>query len=249
MRKPRFYYESNFYHVMVQGDEKKYIFQSYKNKQKYLYYLKRNAFRNDVEIIAYCIMDNHAHVLLFCPEIVRISKMMSESNTSFGIYYSKERKNVGHVFRERYRSESIYTKEHLINCIKYIHNNPVKAKICEKPEQYYFSSYGSFDKLSNNTREMMNASDEEIKNILEDSSTITRFLEDEYSKDDINLAYERITEEIKYDENDDNSIGQMFLKLKENCRISDTEIANLLNMKRTTMNTKLKKIGVKKGVM
>lgn len=249
MRKPRFYYEANFYHVMVQGDEKKYIFQSYKNKQKYLYYLKRNAFRNDIEIIAYCIMDNHAHVLLFCPEIARISKMMSESNTSFGIYYSKERKNIGHVFRERYRSESIYTKEHLINCIKYIHNNPVKAEICENPEQYGFSSYRYFDKLSDIIKEKINLSDEEIKNILEDSSTITRFLDDEYSKDDINLAYEEIKKEINYDENDDNSIGQMFLKLKEQCRINDTEIANLLNMKRTTMYSKLKRIGVKKGVI
>lgn len=249
MRKPRFYYEANFYHVMVQGDEKKYVFQSYKNKQKYLYYLKRNAFRNDIEIIAYCIMDNHAHVLLFCPEIARISKMMSESNTSFGIYYSKERKNIGHVFRERYRSESIYTKEHLINCIKYVHNNPVKAKICNSPEQYDFSSYRYFDKLSSMIKEKIDLSDEEIKNILENSSTITRFLDDEYSKDDINLAYEEIKKEIIYDENDDNSIGQMYLKLKEHCRINDKEIADLLNMKRTTMNTKLKRIGVKKGVM
>ncbi|MBQ9314151.1 MAG: hypothetical protein IJ220_04000 [Clostridia bacterium] len=51
MRKPRYYYESNFYHIMVQGDEKKNIFKSDKNKKRMIYLLKHNAFRNDVEII------------------------------------------------------------------------------------------------------------------------------------------------------------------------------------------------------
>lgn len=249
MRKPRYYYESNFYHVMVQGDEKKYIFQSYRNKEKYLYYLKHNAFRNDVEIIAYCIMDNHVHVLLFCPDIERISKMMSQCNTSFGMYYSKKRQNVGHVFRDRFRSESIYTKEHLINCIKYIHNNPVKAHICDEPVKYHFSSYRDFSNLDSRIKEISDLSYIEIKSILENSDTITMFLDDEYSKEDINIAFERIKKEISYNESDDNSIGQMYLKLKEHCRINNTEIAKLLNMKRTTMIGKLKKLGLKGGIM
>ena len=84
-RKPRYYYQSSFYHIMVQGDEKKYIFKQEKYKKRYLYLLKHNAFRNDVEIIAYCLMDNHVHILVFCPEIERISKMMVQSNTSFGL--------------------------------------------------------------------------------------------------------------------------------------------------------------------
>ena len=249
MRKPRYYYESNFYHVMVQGDEKKYIFQSYKNKEKYLYYLKHNAFRNDVEIIAYCIMDNHVHVLLFCPEIGRISKMMSQCNTSFGMYYSKKRQNIGHVFRDRFKSESIYTKDHLINCIKYIHNNPVKAHICNSPIKYLFSSYRNFKNLDLRMKEITDLTNNEIKELLENSNTITRFMADEYSKEDINLAFEEIKKEICYNEKDNDSIGQMYLKLKEHCRVNDTEIAKLLSIKRTTMNTKLKKLGLKRGVM
>ena len=101
MRKPRYYYESNFCHIMVQGDERKYIFQSYRNKEKYLYYLKHNAFRNDIEIIAYCIMDNHVHVLLFCPEIERVSKMMSQCNTSFGKIAQYNRYIKARTFRSK----------------------------------------------------------------------------------------------------------------------------------------------------
>ena len=245
MRKPRYYYESNFYHIMVQGDEKKYIFQGYKNKEKYLYYLRHNAFRNDVEIVAYCIMDNHVHILVFCPELERLSKMMAQTNTSFGGYYSKKRQNVGHVFRDRFKSESIYTKEHLINCIKYIHNNPVKAKICEKPEEYYYSSYKDLKKYDERLKEITDISEEEIEEILNNSDTITRFLDDEYSKEDNDKAFEVLKDEIHYNKEDNNSIGKMYLKLKERCRISDTEIARLLGMPRITMNEKMKKIGLK----
>ncbi|MBQ9280447.1 MAG: transposase [Clostridia bacterium] len=245
MRKPRYYYESNFYHIMVQGDEKKYIFQNSQNKEKYLYYLKHNAIRNDVEIVSYCIMDNHAHMLLFCPKIERISKMMSQCNTSFGLYYSKKRKNVGHVFRDRFKMESIYTKMHLINCIKYIHNNPVKAKICKSPEEYYFSSYRDFSKLDNRLQEIIDISNEEIKDILRNSDTITRFLDDEYSKDDKIKAFKELSDEYQYNKDDISSIGKMYVKLKETCRINDTEVAELLGMPRTSMNEKLKKLGIK----
>ncbi len=86
-RKSRNMLISDFYHIMVQGDEKKYIFETIDSKKKFIYLLKRNAFRNDVKIIAYCVMDNHVHILLHSNEIERISKMMSQCNTAFGLYY------------------------------------------------------------------------------------------------------------------------------------------------------------------
>ena len=97
MRKPRYYYESNFCHVMVQGDEKKFIFKDNICKDKYLYYLRHNTFKNDIEIIAYCVMDNHVHALLFCNELKRISKCMQETNTSFAIFFNNRRKKIGHA--------------------------------------------------------------------------------------------------------------------------------------------------------
>ena len=143
-RKPRNFYLSDFYHIMVQGDEKKYIFSKEWYKEKFIYLLKRNAFRNDIRIIAYCIMDNHAHVLFHCKDINRISKTMAQCNTSYGKYYSKERQNVGHVFRDRYKSQYIYDRDYLFKCIKYIHLNPVKAKKVKCEEEYKYSSYKDF---------------------------------------------------------------------------------------------------------
>ena len=139
-RKARNCYVSDFYHIMIQGDEKKSIFRKERYKEKIVYLLKRNAFRNDVKLIAYCVMDNHVHILVHSKEIERVSKMMLQTNTSYGKFFSKERKNVGHVFRDRYRSEAIYTQKYLINCIKYIHENPVKANIAHSCKKYQYSS-------------------------------------------------------------------------------------------------------------
>ena len=94
-RKPRYYYQSSFYHIMVQGDEKKYIFKQEKYKKRYLYLLKHNAFRNDVEIIAYCLMDNHVHILIHDDEIKQITKLMQKTNTSYAKLYNSLKKRVG----------------------------------------------------------------------------------------------------------------------------------------------------------
>lgn len=89
-RKSREYYLSNFYHVMIQGDEKKFIFTKDMFKEKIIYLLKQNAIRNDVKLIAYCIMDNHAHILVYCKALENLSRMMLQSNTAYGRYYSKK---------------------------------------------------------------------------------------------------------------------------------------------------------------
>lgn len=248
LRKPRYYYETSFHHVMVQGDEKKYVFKNEKNKRKFLYLLKHNAFRNDVEIIAYCLMDNHVHALLFCPNVSRISKMMSQCNTSFGLYFNKQREKIGHVFRERFRSEGIYTKSHLINCIKYIHENPVRAGICDRCNQYSFSSYNGFKRMSDNLRQICELSDYEMDEIMENSHTDTVYLDDEYSKEDIQLVAEEILRKHHFLRDDANSVVIIYKELKKRCRISDTEIANLLGMNRFSLIRRLKKMGIKKNV-
>lgn len=54
---------------------------------------------------------------------------------------TKKNERVGYVFRDRYKAQPIMSRAHLLKCIEYIHNNPVKAHICNKPENYKYSSY------------------------------------------------------------------------------------------------------------
>lgn len=131
--------DSSFFHIMVQGINQEYIFNTQKNKQEYLELLYAN--NKDVKIIAYCIMDNHAHILVETDVIYNMQTWMKKVNTSYAIYYNKKNDRVGYVFRNRYKSQSIKNEKHLYLCIEYIHNNPIKAGICEKKEKYTFSSY------------------------------------------------------------------------------------------------------------
>lgn len=130
---------SSFFHIMVQGINKEYIFNTRKNKEKYLEYLHKNNI--DIKIIAYCIMDNHAHILVQTDNIKNIEIWMKKSNISYAIYYNKKNDRVGYVFRNRYKMQPIKNEKHLYLCIDYIHDNPVKAKNCGKKEEYEFSSY------------------------------------------------------------------------------------------------------------
>ena len=84
-------------------------------------------------------------MLLETAGVENLSKYMHCLNTRFGQYYNKKYKRVGYVFRDRYKAEGIYSEKQLYNCIKYIYDNPVKAEICKKPEEYKFSNYNKID--------------------------------------------------------------------------------------------------------
>ena len=130
---------SSFFHIMVQGINKEYIFNTPRNKEEYLKLLYSN--NKEIQIIAFCIMDNHAHILIETDGISYIEDWMKKVNTSYAIYYNKKYDRVGYVFRNRYKSQPIKNQKHLYLCVEYIHNNPVKAEICKTKEEYNFSSY------------------------------------------------------------------------------------------------------------
>ena len=91
-------------------------------------------------------MDNHVHILIKCDDINVLSKRLHKVNTCYALYYNKMYNRVGYVFRDRYRAEPIYDYAHLVTCIKYIHNNPLKAGIVDDLNNYPFSSYNDYMK-------------------------------------------------------------------------------------------------------
>lgn len=133
--------ESNYLHITIQGINKEYIFQDNNLKDAYLNILKKNLKETEISILAYCIMDNHAHFLVHCENIKEVSKFMQKNNTSFAILYNKLNNRVGYVFRNRYSTQMILSEVQLFTCLAYIHNNPVKAHIVDNPKKYLYSSY------------------------------------------------------------------------------------------------------------
>lgn len=143
-RKPRKLIGNAFVHSMVQGINREYIFENDIQKNKYIRLIKKYSQKYKISIIAYCIMDNHAHLLTYAENIENISLFMKETNTEYALYYNKSNKRVGYVFRNRFSSKPIYNQEYLLKCIKYIHMNPVKAEICQNEGDYNFSSYKEY---------------------------------------------------------------------------------------------------------
>ena len=94
--------------------------------------------------MAYCIMNNHVHLLVYSEEVQKLSKMMQKINTAYAKYYNECNERVGYVFRDRYLSQPIRTQVQIINCVRYIHDNPVKAKMVKDASEYKFSNYTEF---------------------------------------------------------------------------------------------------------
>lgn len=137
----RMCYESSLYHVMVQGINREKIYRNSYMKDYFIEILTQKSKELGVEIIAFCIMDNHVHLLLFIDDIKSLTKLMASINTKYAKFFNKTNNRVGYVYRDRYRCENIFTEHHLINCIKYIHNNPVNARISKHPKDYKYSSF------------------------------------------------------------------------------------------------------------
>ena len=94
---------------------------------------------NDVEVLAWCLMGNHYHLLVRA-ELAVISSTMRKLLSSYASYFNARHGRTGHLFQDRYWSEPVESDEQLLEAVRYIHQNPVKAKISPSCE-YRWSSY------------------------------------------------------------------------------------------------------------
>ena len=144
----------------------------------------------EIDIISYCIMNNHAHILIKTEILEELSKYMQRLNTSYAKYYNKKYDRVGYVFRDRYKAEGIYSENHLYNCIKYIYDNPVKAGICDKAEEYPYSNYKKI-KIELNERykfiDIDETTEEICKNIVHDFLIENKIEKEELKENEIKL--------------------------------------------------------------
>ena len=136
----------NFLHVIVQGINREKIFSKEEYKKEFKRILVRETSEKGIDIIAYCIMDNHAHLLYYIDYMdkLKLSECMHKINTLYAIFYNKKENRVGVVYRNRYYTKPINDLMHLTSCIVYIHRNPVKAGIVKNEMQYKYSSFNEY---------------------------------------------------------------------------------------------------------
>ena len=134
---------TGYYHIMIQGNDRKNVFIDEQDKLYFIEILKTKKENNRYGLIAFCIMDNHAHLLLQERE-EDIANIMKRINISYVFYFNKKYKKSGHLFQDRYKSEKIEDDSYLLMATRYIHKNPIKAGIVKKAEQYKWSSYKAY---------------------------------------------------------------------------------------------------------
>lgn len=163
-RKPRNFYQTNFFHVMCQGINKKYIFEKSEDIKFYIKLMYNSALEDNAKIIAYCVMNNHVHILLKVKNINSLSNYMKRINQKYSFYFNKKYKRVGYVFRDRFKAQGIYTEKQYFNCINYIYNNPVKAGITKKPQEYPYSNYRKIKENMDDDYDFIDTDEDKIRN-------------------------------------------------------------------------------------
>lgn len=139
----RIEYPEAFYHVTSRGNERKDVFKSQRDREKFLTYLQTATDRYGAAVHVYCLMSNHYHLLLETPE-GNLSQIMRHINGAYTNYYNTKRNRTGHLFQGRYKAILVEADEYATELSRYIHLNPVRAKMVEEPEAYRWSSYRSY---------------------------------------------------------------------------------------------------------
>lgn len=172
MRAKRIESSTQFYHVMVKGNNQKWIFKDNHKKRMFLNLMKEAVVEEGFNIVAWCIMDNHVH-LVARAEYEQLTKVIGMINTKFAIRYNLSEKHSGHVFQDRFKSQPIETDEYLLQVIRYIHHNPVKANIVGECNEYKWSS---FNQYMNPEEEQLNLDSSDVLQYFEgDKEKLLRF--------------------------------------------------------------------------
>ncbi len=167
---PRFFDTNLYYHIYNRGVEKRTIFQTerdyqrffdtlfyYTHDQKIPYtqfqklaenkkqiYIKTNPRTPEtrrIHLITYCLMPNHFHFLLRGARHGGITLFLSDISNSHTRYFNIKHERVGRLFQGTFKSKEIVSEESLLQVSRYIHLNPILSKLAEKPEEYQHSSY------------------------------------------------------------------------------------------------------------
>lgn len=135
--------KSGIYHIMLRGINQQTIFEDEEDRVKFIDILRHYKQECEYSIFAYCLMDNHIH-LVIKEGREPLEKLMKRIGVSYVYWYNWKYKRSGHLFQDRYKSEVIEDDTYLLAVTRYIHQNPVTADMITTIEEYRWSSYAEY---------------------------------------------------------------------------------------------------------
>ena len=142
-RKPRIEVGGGLYHVITRGNNRRKIFRSYDDYRRFISILERQKTKLPFYLYAYCLMPNHVHLLIEMQDD-SVSRIMQRVLTSYSQFHNRKYKKIGHLFQGRYKSILCQTDRYLGELVRYIHLNPVRAKMVKRPEDFEYSGHRAY---------------------------------------------------------------------------------------------------------
>ncbi|MFT8352551.1 transposase [Clostridium saccharoperbutylacetonicum] len=144
-RKKHEWYTGAKLHIIARGNRRNDIFRNEKDYELYLNYLLEaiEYYENKYKVIAYVLMTNHVHIMIETTD-KDISDLIKRVHGRYALNFNKKYNYIGHLFQDRYMGKLIKDDNYMLALSRYVHLNPVRAGIVEKPGQYKWSSYNVF---------------------------------------------------------------------------------------------------------
>jgi dihydrofolate synthase/folylpolyglutamate synthase len=134
-----------YYHLLNRGVQQRKIYKDREDFIKFLAIICEASQLFDVDVHSYVLMSNHYHLLIESKK-ENLSKYMKYINANYAIYFNKKYNQTGYLWQGRYKSWYVTDEAYLYTLIRYIENNPLKAKIVDRLGKYRYSSYNAFVK-------------------------------------------------------------------------------------------------------
>lgn len=131
--------ESGIYHITMRGINRQQIFIDDEDAERFLQVVRATQTISGFTLYAYCLMGNHVHLVLKEGD-EPLEKIMKRIGVRYVYWYNWKYMRSGHLFQDRFGSEPVDDDGYFLTVIKYVHRNPVKAGVCERCEDYAFSS-------------------------------------------------------------------------------------------------------------
>lgn len=124
---------------MLRGANRQEIFHDDADCLCFLDIMQKYKLKTKMEIYGWCLMSNHVH-LLIKEGNEDLSTTMKRIGVSFVLYYNWKYETSGHLFQDRFKSENVENDQYLVTVVRYIHQNPLKARIVKRMEEWGWSS-------------------------------------------------------------------------------------------------------------
>ena len=199
-RGPRVLGESGYYHIIARGIGKQILFEEPNDFVHMLHLINRFGIETNVKINAYCLMENHFHLLVYDIEH-NTPLFMKKLAGTYAAYFNRKYGRTGHLFQDRYISKNIECEDTLLTVFRYILNNPREAAICNASE-YAWSSYKKYGNPNSFVDTMI------LQELLGSFEEYAAYIDAKYEDDDTEI------EDRAHDDEWAKSVIRKFLKIE-----------------------------------